>query len=117
MQRFELTASVEVATARARTDPVYAKFWAAVHKAARDLGGIPHWGQEFIASADDVASHYGKDLQRWRQLLAELSVDDPNVFSTAFTRDLGLEPSGLTGLLLYDVLTAFLSGIEGASDS
>lgn len=117
MQRYELTASVEVATGRARTDLVYADFWAAVHKAARAHGGIPHWGQEFVASPDDVAANYGEDLTRWRQVLTELSVDDPGVFSTAFTRDLGLEPSGSSGLLRYDALTAFLTALEGASDS
>ena len=118
MQRYELTASVEVAVARTRTEPdLYAKFWAAVHEAARANGGIPHWGQEFILSADNVSTHYGEDLMRWQQILTELSVDDPHVFSTAFTRDLGLEPSGTAGVLLYDVLTAFLTALEGASDS
>jgi hypothetical protein len=117
MQRFELTASVEVATARSRTDPVYPEFWAAVHEAARAHGGIPHWGQQFIASAGDLSAYYGEDLERWRQVLAELSVDDPEAFSTAFTRDHGLEPSGAAGVLLYDALTAFLMALEGATDT
>jgi hypothetical protein len=118
MQRYELTACVEVATGRARTDPVYADFWAAVHNAARKLGGVPHWGQESIVpSAADVSANYGEDLERWQQVLAELSAEDPQVFSTCFTRDLGLEPSGSAGLLRYDALTAFLTALEGASDS
>jgi D-arabinono-1,4-lactone oxidase len=117
MQRFELTASVEVATVRARTDPVFAEFWSNVHKAATKRLGIPHWGQEFTCGPDYIQSHYGADLTRWRQVLTDLSVDDPRVFSTEFTRGLDLEPSGTPGLLLCDSLTAFLEALEGAADS
>ena len=67
MQRWDLTASVEVATARARTDPVFDSFWNAVHAAAKHRGGIPHWGQEFDADAKYIQSVYGDDLDRWRQ--------------------------------------------------
>jgi hypothetical protein len=87
-----------------------------VHNAARERGGVPHWGQEFISSATDVSANYGEDLTRWQQVLAELSVDD-QVFSTKFTRDNGLEPSGSAGLLRFDALTAFLTALAGASDS
>jgi hypothetical protein len=50
-------------------------------------------------------------------VLTDLSVDDPRVFSTEFTRGLDLEPSGTPGLLLCDSLTAFLEALEGAADS
>ena len=125
MQRHDSTVSVEVATIRARSDPIYAPFWLDVHAAAHDLDvhatphlvGTPHWGQEFIATADDIRELYGDNIALWRQVLSELSAEDPQVFSTPFTRNLDLEPSGPAGLLLCDPLTAFLNALEGAADS
>jgi hypothetical protein len=71
----------------------------------------------FVASSGDVKRNYGADLSTWQQILAELSADDPDVFSTSFTRDLGLEPSGPAGVLLYDPLSAFLFALQGAADA
>ena len=100
MQRHDSTVSVEVATIRARSDLIYAPFWLDVHAAAHELHGTPHWGQEFIATAHDIAERYGDNIALWRQVLSELSAEDPQVFSTPFTRNLDLEPSGPAGLLL-----------------
>ena len=88
-----------------------------LHDAAIAHGGIPHWGQEFRQSAADLSGHYGKDLTLWRSMLAELSVDGPAAFGTPFTRDLGLEPGEASGVFIYDALTAFLTALDGSSDS
>jgi len=111
MQRHQLTAAVEVATARARTDAVFAEFWAAVHDAARRNGGVAHWGQEFEMSAADVAVDYDDELNLWHHVLAEVSAEAPAAFSTAFTRELGLEPVDAGGIMLCDTLTAFERGL------
>lgn len=117
MQRYDLTASVEVATSRAQTDPVYSDFWAAIHEAATRYLGIPHWGQEFDQSASSIETNFGNDLATWRRALVTLSVDDTRIFSTQLTRDLGLEPEGAEGFFVYDALTAFLAALEGGGES
>ncbi len=116
MQRFDLTASVEVATGRARQDNVYAAFWDKLHEAAEAHHGIPHWGQEFRQSRHGIEEHYGSTLVRWRSMLAELSTDGPAAFSTTFSRAVGLEPTEASGLFLEDALTMFLRALDGATD-
>ncbi len=93
MQQFALTASVEVATGRTRLLPdLFSDFWNEVHQAASDLGGIPHWGQEMRQTAQQLKLHYGERLTRWRSALGEIAGGAPQVFSTPFSRDKGLEP-------------------------
>jgi D-arabinono-1,4-lactone oxidase len=116
MQRFALTVSVEVATARARQDDVYVKFWNEIHRAANERGAIPHWGQQFRQPARAIASHYGDDLLEWRRMLAEVSIDAPNTFSTPFSRANGLEPTEATGIFDAESLDQFLAGLEAAAD-
>lgn len=121
MQRFELTAAVEVSIMQVRTETLYANFMSQLHAAAKELGGIPHWGQEvrftpLRESADQVAALYGDGLLRWRQMLGALSIDDPDVFSTKFTRDHNLEPAEASEIFLYDALSAFLTALDAASD-
>jgi D-arabinono-1,4-lactone oxidase len=116
MQRFALTVSVEVATARARQEDVYVEFWNEIHRAANERGAIPHWGQQFRQPARGIASHYGDDLLAWRRMLAELSIDAPNTFSTPFSRANGLEPTEATGIFDAESLDLFLAGLEAAAD-
>jgi hypothetical protein len=116
MQQFGLTASVEVSTPRTRLQDVYADFWTDVHKASNTRGGIPHWGQEFRQSAEDLAARYGDRLVRWRSVLADLVDESPDVFSTAFSRDRGLEPAGSSRLFDDDAIEQFLLGLEGGPD-
>lgn len=114
MQRFPLTASVEVSTARARQEDVYAEFWSNVHAAANELNGIPHWGQEFRHSATDLALLYGDDMATWRRMLAELSIDGPDIFSTRFSRNAGLEPSEAAGIFDANAIEQFLTALRSA---
>ncbi|MEV4509170.1 FAD-binding protein [Dactylosporangium sp. NPDC049525] len=111
MQRFDCTATVEVATGRVRQEDIYADFWNRVHDAALQCGGIPHWGQQFRHSAEDLAWLYKRDLTRWRETVTAFGLQrpdlsGPDVFSTPFSHAAGLEPlsavsirSRLTGLL------------------
>lgn len=116
MQRFSLTASVEVATGRARQVDVYRPFWDALHRSADHYNGIPHWGQEFRQSTATIAAHFGNDLVQWRSMLAEMSLDGSAVFSNAFSRDNGLEPGEAKGLFADDALAMFLRALEGSVD-
>jgi hypothetical protein len=117
MQKFPLTASVEVATARSRVDDVHAGFWSALHDAARVRQGIPHWGQEFRHTAAELEALYGARLRRWRAALADLCHGAPGVFSTAFSRDKGLEPLGAGGGASDDdAVDLFLAALAGGDD-
>ena len=111
MQKYPLTASVEVATARSRVDDVYAGFWSALHDAARARQGIPHWGQQFRHTAGELEALYGARLRRWRAALADVCHGAPEVFSTAFSRDKGLEPLGAGGATDDDAIDIFLAGL------
>ena len=113
MQRFPMTVSVEVATARSRLKDVYGTFWTQLHQAANRRQAIPHWGQEFRQSAPDIEAHYGQDLLTWRRMLAELSIDGPSTFSTTFSQETGLEPKGApaTGIFDSDSVDQFLAGL------
>jgi hypothetical protein len=117
MQRFALTISVEISTARVRYKNIYASFWNDLHNAANERGGIPHWGQEFRQSASDITAHYGERMMTWRQMLAELSIDSPNTFSTPFSRDTGLEPTESTGIFDNDSVDQFMIALEAASEA
>jgi D-arabinono-1,4-lactone oxidase len=113
MQQFDLSVSVEISTARARQEDVYADFWDDVHAAAADRRGIPHWGQELRQSTDEIANHYGTNLGTWRRMLAELSIDSPQTFSTDFSRIVGLEPTDATGIFDCDAVAQFVAGLAG----
>jgi len=116
MQRYPLTASVEVATPRSRLDDVYATFWSELHDAARARQGIPHWGQEFRLGETELAALYGTRLRRWREVLAEVCGGAPQVFSTAFSRDKGLEPLGGASGTDDDAIDLFLAGLASGDD-
>jgi hypothetical protein len=113
MQRFPMTVSVEVATARSRLKDVYGTFWTQLHQAANKRRAIPHWGQEFRQSAPDIEAHYGQNLLTWRRMLSELSIDGPSTFSTTFSQEIGLEPKGApaTGIFDSDSVDQFLAGL------
>jgi hypothetical protein len=115
MQRFPRTVSVEVGTGRAHQDDVYREFWNAVHLAANERRAIPHWGQEFRQPASAIAAHYGKDLLMWRRMLAELSIDSPNTFSTEFSRRHDLERGEATGIFDGESVEQFLAAFEAAA--
>lgn len=116
MQRYPLTASVEVATPRSRLDDVYAAFWSELHDAARARQGIPHWGQEFRLTEAELAALYGPRLRRWREVLADICGGAPQVFSTAFSQDKGLEPLGGAGGTDDDAIDLFLIGLATGDD-
>ena len=115
MQQFALTASVEVATERSRLDDVYAGFWAEVHDAARARQGIPHWGQEFRHTEEELAALYGPRLKRWREVLADVCGGAPQVFSTEFSRSCGLEPLAGSGDD-DDAIDIFMAALAGAEN-
>jgi hypothetical protein len=117
MQRFTLTAAVEIQTGRTRVADVYANFWRDLHQAANRLGGIAHWGQEFRQSATEIAQRYGAQLDTWRRVLGDLSGSHPATFSTKFSRAHGLEP--LPGLGLVgedDAPDIFLCALQAGTD-
>jgi FAD/FMN-containing dehydrogenase len=117
MQRFPRTVSIEVGTGRAHQDEVYREFWNAVYKAANERRAIPHWGQEFRQSSDAIAAHYRERLLTWRRMLAELSIDAPDTFSTEFSQKHGLEPTEeATGTFDSESTELFLAGLEAAAD-
>jgi hypothetical protein len=117
MQRFPRTVSIEVAAGRGKQENVYRKFWDAVQQAANERRAIPHWGQEFQQPDTAIAAHYGDDLVKWRRMLAELSIDAPNTFSTPFSLQHGLEPSEATGVFDADAVDQFLAAFEAAASS
>jgi hypothetical protein len=119
MQQYPLTASVEVATPRSRLDDVYAPFWSELHAAGRVRNGIPHWGQEFRHTEAELVALHGARLQRWREVLADVCGGAPQVFSTAFSREKGLEPlagAGATNEDDEDAIDLFMAGL-GAADA
>lgn len=111
MQQYPLTASVEVATLRSRLDDVYTVFWSELHDASRRRKGIPHWGQEFRHTKQDLDALYGRRIQRWREVLADVCDGASGVFSTDFSRTKGLEPSGSGGSLDDDAIELFMMGL------
>jgi hypothetical protein len=108
MQQYPLTASVEVATLRSRLDDVYAGFWAELHDSSRRRRGIPHWGQEFRHTMEELDALYGERIDRWRAALTDLCDGEPHLFSTDFSRAKGLEPSGRLNALDDDALELFM---------
>jgi len=112
MQQFPLTVSVEVATPRTRLVDVYGNFWNGVHGSASARAGIPHWGQAMRQTATELEARYGARLIKWRTALADLSAGAPGVFSTAFSRDKGLEPFGAGGGTDDDAIDQFMLGLE-----
>ena len=113
MQQFPLTVAVEVATPRTRLVDIYANFWNGVHSAGSARAGIPHWGQAIRQTESELAARYGARLIKWRTALADLSAGGPGVFSTAFSRDKGLEPLSVGGLVSEDdSVEQFMLGLE-----
>jgi hypothetical protein len=117
MQRFPRTVSVEVGTGRA-FKPIYEKFWVEVHNAANEYRAIQHWRQKLQQSKPEIEAHFGNDLLTWRRMLAELSIDAPDTFSTKFSQDLGLEPKPgeATGIFDSESVEQFLAGFEATAD-
>ena len=111
MQQYPVTASVEVATLRSRLQDVYAGFWSELHSASRQRRGIPHWGQEFRHTKQELDSLYGRRIERWREVLADVCDGAPSVFSTDFSRSKGLEPSGRGGALDDDAVELFMMAL------
>jgi hypothetical protein len=115
MPRFATSASVEVSTARSRMEDVYAGFWDAVHALANASGGVAHWGQELRQSGGDIASRYGAALAVWRRALGEVG-GSASTFSTAFSRDHGLEPDVRTLPPEDDALERFMAGLQSGDE-
>jgi FAD/FMN-containing dehydrogenase len=69
------------------------------HYAAVRRNGRPHWGQFNKMQALDTVMLYGDSLNSWREGLLALqrltSNNDSSIFSNNFTRQRGLEPSGI----------------------
>jgi hypothetical protein len=69
------------------------------HYAAVRRNGRPHWGQFNKMQALDTAMLYGDSLNSWREGLVALQritqQPDSSIFSNAFTRQRGLEPTGI----------------------
>jgi hypothetical protein len=60
----------------------------------RNFAGILHWGQRNESNVGDIEFRFGSNLQRWRQALAPITNDGQlDGFSSAFTRQTGLEAS------------------------
>lgn len=69
------------------------------HYAAVRRNGRPHWGQFNKLQGLDTAMLYGDSLNRWREGLLALQrlteQQDSSIFSNPFTRQRGLEPTGI----------------------
>jgi D-arabinono-1,4-lactone oxidase len=116
MQQFDLTASVEISTAKTRVADLFGAFWNDVHATAAARCGIAHWGQEFRQSAEYLQARYGDHLNSWRRVLGSLSNANPTVFSTPFSRDKGLEPDWSGVDEDDDAIEMFLLALAGGSD-
>jgi hypothetical protein len=90
MQRYDRTVAVEVAPQRPGS--INEEFMGKVHTLARSHGGIPHWGQENQVDRAAVEQIYGNALEPWRWAVAETEGSGPHTFSSAYTRERGLEP-------------------------
>jgi hypothetical protein len=57
-------------------------------------GGRPHWGQVNKLGSQQVLAIYGQQLINWREALLRVS-HGSTMFSNPFTRQRGLEPTGI----------------------
>jgi hypothetical protein len=114
MQQHPSTVSVEVATIRSRLFDRHLGFRNDLNDAANSLNAIAHWGQEFGQDRPYIEGRYGPRLAAWRKALGNIEAGQPPVFSTAFSREVGLEPSGRAGILDDDAVDLFFAGLQGA---
>lgn len=93
MQQWDLTASVEVQLGRIRHDDVMGPLCEQVRALGSAHGGIPHWGQECESVPPEVLADRFPHINDWRRALGAVAPADRGVFSTPFSRRVGLEPS------------------------
>jgi hypothetical protein len=89
MERFPLTVAIEVTISRPGS--VNNEYVQSVEALAFKHGGIPHWGQEHSLNKIQVEQLYKDRLEPWRWALAETEMPLQGTFSSAFTRERGLE--------------------------
>lgn len=97
MQKWDLTASVEVQLGRIRHDDVMAPLCEHVRALGHARGGIPHWGQE--CESEGVLADGFAEIDTWKRHLRAITGDGEDRFSTAFSRRASLEPSEVTAHL------------------
>ena len=62
-----------------------------LERRGKELGGRPHWGQHNRMQAWEVMSHYGDQLDTWRDQLHRIA-GPGSTFSNSYTLQRGLEP-------------------------
>lgn len=107
MQHWDLTVSVEVAVMRSQTDSRTSAspapetlFFREVCARAAAVGAVPHWGQEFSHSKQQIERAYGDRLTKWRKLVTSLGLKPSfaeDSFDTAFARNCGLQREDYKG--------------------
>jgi hypothetical protein len=96
MQRYPLTCAVEISGLKDVTGVTDLIDYAILLSRDRNFGAILHWGQRNESTAADIEFRFGdgtdSDLALWRDVLARIT-DGGRLdgFSSAFTRDTGLE--------------------------
>lgn len=84
--------SIEIASIQNAGNNGNNAWMAYLHQTAVDLGGRPHWGQINTLDDNQMQVLYGQARRNWQVALHRAS-GMSTVFSNAFTRQRGLEPS------------------------
>ncbi|MEJ7690657.1 MAG: hypothetical protein WKF76_13480 [Nocardioidaceae bacterium] len=98
-QRWPMSCAVEVAGLKDVTGVTELIDFAIASSRDRNYGGILHWGQRNESNTADIEHRFGDgatpaggDIGAWRRELAQLTHDGQrDAFSSAFTRQVGLE--------------------------
>ena len=99
MQKFERCAHVEVMSLRGfRRNQ---NFLELLHRQGRARGGVPHWGQQNVLTADDVEAIYGRNLRAWRRIKRRFNGYAHDQFTNEHDRERGLEPKARDSLLFH----------------
>ena len=99
MHQYENTVAVEISFLKDITGNQ--EFLGLVRQKARELGGIPHWGQMHdFRNRRELEGYYGNKLRTWLKALSRLSrYGNASTFENEFTANLGLRPIRVDNLL------------------
>lgn len=102
MHQYENTVAVEISFLKDITGNQ--DFLNLVRQKARELGGIPHWGQMHdFQNRRELEGYYGNKLHTWLKALSRLSrYGNASTFENEFTANLGLRPARVDNLLFME---------------
>jgi hypothetical protein len=93
MERWPLTCAVEIAGLKDASGTSPLIDFAISLSRDRNFAGILHWGQRNESNVANIEYRFGGDLDKWRLALASITERGTHEgFSSAFTRQVGLEP-------------------------